>query len=55
MAELLAWIARHLVDDPAAVVVESIERRFAERPRSRPRSGLGGLTGVLPPLGQPGK
>ncbi|MCY7302112.1 MAG: KH domain-containing protein [Thermoleophilia bacterium] len=26
MAELLAWIARHLVDDPAAVVVESVER-----------------------------
>lgn len=26
MAELLAWIARHLVDDPAAVEVESIER-----------------------------
>ena len=26
MAELLAWIARHLVDDPAAVEVVSIER-----------------------------
>ena len=26
MAELLAWIARHLVDDPDAVAVESIER-----------------------------
>jgi len=26
VAELLAWIARHLVDDPAAVVVESVER-----------------------------
>jgi len=26
VAELLAWIARQLVDDPAAVVVESIER-----------------------------
>ena len=26
MAELLAWIARQLVDDPAAVEVESIER-----------------------------
>ncbi len=26
MAELLAWIARQLVDDPAAVVVESVER-----------------------------
>ena len=26
MAELLAWIARHLVDDPDAVEVESIER-----------------------------
>ncbi|MSO95806.1 MAG: KH domain-containing protein [Thermoleophilia bacterium] len=26
MAELLAWIARRLVDDPAAVEVESIER-----------------------------
>ncbi len=26
MAELLAWIARHLVDDPSSVVVESIER-----------------------------
>jgi len=26
VAELLAWIARHLVDDPAAVEVVSIER-----------------------------
>lgn len=26
MAELVAWIARHLVDDPEAVHVESIER-----------------------------
>jgi predicted RNA-binding protein YlqC (UPF0109 family) len=26
MAELLAWIARQLVDDPDAVQVESIER-----------------------------
>ncbi len=26
MADLLAWIARKLVDDPAAVVVESVER-----------------------------
>ncbi len=26
MAELLAWIARQLVDDPAAVQVESIQR-----------------------------
>ena len=26
MADLLAWIARQLVDDPAAVVVESVER-----------------------------
>ena len=26
MAELLAWIARHLVDDPAAVSVETVER-----------------------------
>lgn len=26
MAELLTWIARHLVDDPDAVVVESVER-----------------------------
>ena len=26
MAELLAWIARHLVDDPDAVEVESVER-----------------------------
>jgi predicted RNA-binding protein YlqC (UPF0109 family) len=26
VAELLAWIARHLVDDPASVVVESVER-----------------------------
>ena len=26
MAELLAWIARHLVDDPAAVVVETVEQ-----------------------------
>jgi predicted RNA-binding protein YlqC (UPF0109 family) len=26
VAELLAWIARHLVDDPSSVVVESIER-----------------------------
>ena len=26
MAELLAWIARHLVDDPGAVSVETVER-----------------------------
>ena len=26
MAELLAWIARHLVDDPDAVSVETVER-----------------------------
>ncbi len=26
MADLLAWIAQHLVDDPSAVVVESVER-----------------------------
>ena len=26
MAELLAWIARQLVDDPAAVVVETVEQ-----------------------------
>ena len=26
MAELLAWIAEHLVDDPAAVSVETLER-----------------------------
>jgi predicted RNA-binding protein YlqC (UPF0109 family) len=26
MAELLAWIARHLVDDPAAVSGETFER-----------------------------
>jgi predicted RNA-binding protein YlqC (UPF0109 family) len=26
VAELLAWIARHLVDDPAAVSVETVER-----------------------------
>ena len=26
MAELLAWIARHLVDDPNAVVVETLEQ-----------------------------
>jgi predicted RNA-binding protein YlqC (UPF0109 family) len=26
VAELLAWIARHLVDDPGAVSVETIER-----------------------------
>jgi len=26
MAELLSWIARHLVDDPSSVVVESVER-----------------------------
>ena len=26
MAELLAWIARHLVDDPGAVSVETIEQ-----------------------------
>ena len=26
MADLLAWIARHLVDDPSAVVVEAVER-----------------------------
>ena len=26
MADLLAWIARKLVDDPSAVVVESVER-----------------------------
>ena len=29
MAELLAWIARHLVDDPGAVRVETIERADA--------------------------
>ncbi len=26
MAELLAWIAQHLVDDPSAVSVETVER-----------------------------
>ena len=26
MADLLAWIARHLVDDPGAVSVETVER-----------------------------
>ena len=26
MAELLAWIAQHLVDDPHAVSVETVER-----------------------------
>ena len=26
MADLLAWIARQLVDDPAAVSVETVER-----------------------------
>ena len=26
MAELLAWIARHLVDDPGSVSVETIEQ-----------------------------
>ena len=26
MAELLAWIAEHLVDDPNAVEVETVER-----------------------------
>ncbi len=26
MAELLAWIARHLVDDPEAVRVETVEQ-----------------------------
>ena len=26
MAELLAWIAEHLVDDPSAVSVETVER-----------------------------
>jgi predicted RNA-binding protein YlqC (UPF0109 family) len=26
VAELLAWIARHLVDDPDAVSVEAVER-----------------------------
>ena len=26
MAELLTWIARHLVDDPGAVKVESVEQ-----------------------------
>ena len=26
MAELLEWIARHLVDDPEAVSVETVER-----------------------------
>jgi len=26
VAELLAWIARHLVDDPGAVSVETVER-----------------------------
>jgi predicted RNA-binding protein YlqC (UPF0109 family) len=26
VAELLAWIAEHLVDDPAAVSVETVER-----------------------------
>jgi predicted RNA-binding protein YlqC (UPF0109 family) len=26
MAELLAWIAQHLVDDPDAVSVETVER-----------------------------
>ena len=26
MAELLAWIARHLVDNPDAVSVETVER-----------------------------
>ena len=26
MAELLAWIARHLVDDPGAVSVETVEQ-----------------------------
>ena len=26
MAELLAWIARHLVDAPESVVVETVER-----------------------------
>ena len=26
MAELLAWIARHLVDDPDAVSVETVEQ-----------------------------
>jgi len=26
VAELLAWIAEHLVDDPAAVSVETLER-----------------------------
>ena len=29
MADLLAWIARHLVDDPAAVRVETEERSDA--------------------------
>ena len=29
MAELLAWIARHLVDDPEAVRVETEEREDA--------------------------
>ena len=29
MAELLAWIARHLVDDPDAVRVETEEREDA--------------------------
>jgi predicted RNA-binding protein YlqC (UPF0109 family) len=26
VADLLAWIARHLVDDPAAVSVETVEQ-----------------------------
>ena len=26
MAELLAWIARHLVDDPGSVSVETVEQ-----------------------------
>ena len=26
MAELLAWIAEHLVDDPSAVSVETVDR-----------------------------
>ena len=29
MADLLAWIARHLVDDPSAVRVETEEREDA--------------------------
>ena len=45
MAELLVWIARHLVDDPEAVSVETVEQDGDRPPAPRRPDDVGKVIG----------